>query len=331
MKRLSLVFIALAFVSNSVLAGLCDSKETSEGTESFAQSFQAAKSLARELCFKIVDANLDNSSEIKRKADSWKQAALAEAEMLKAAGIDLAGPIEQIYQEILDGEPYVALQVSRSPAHFFRLGNAVPTAYDNNACKTLAAGQDCFTLLSQLGKVTQTINSSTNVKTLEEAYKNLGLYSRSWSEYFSEARSQTFIELSLNTWLYKDELQRGVNVPPPDWQAIFLHPGAAIEYVSDAPDGDQQSEVLVMEWVGFNFWNASLPWGVSIISAYSDRASGDDHAYGLMVHIDNKYSIAYTDRDEGEGILVTLDLLKFFEDKQSNLENYKDDIEEYIK
>lgn len=331
MKRRSLVFIALLFAFDSALAGICDSKETSTGTESFTQSFQAAKSLARELCFKIVDANLDNSPAIKRRADAWKQAALAEAEMLKAVGIDLAGPIEQIYQEILNGEPYVALEVSRSPEHFFRLGSAVPIPYDNNACKTLAPGQDCFTLLSQLGKVTQTINSSTNVKILEETYNNLGLYSRSWSEYFTEARSQTFIELSLNTWLYKDELQRGENVPPPDWQAIFLHPGAGIEYVSDAPDGDQQGEVLVMEWVGFNFWNASLPWGASIISAYADRASGDDHAYGLMVHIDNRYSIAYTDRDEGEGILVSVDLLKFFEDKKSNLDNYKDNIEEYFK
>jgi len=332
MKLPHLLFITLFFFSNYALANRCDSTETAAGTEAFTNSFEAAQILAKALCNQYIDPQTDYSVDIEAKADIWKAKTLGDAKNLKleSVGIDLTEIINHIHKEIVNGEPYVTFIVARSPAYTYRTGDIKPIPYDNNACKALEQNLNCFKLLKQLAKVTDTIISSTNVKTLEKAFANLGLYSRAWDEYFTRARSQTFIELSLNTWIYKAELKKGENVPPPDWQAIFLHPNAGFEYISEATDGEQLKEVLIMEWFGFNFWNASLPWGASFISTYSDRASVDNQGYGVILHIDNNYSIAYTDRSGDSGVILTIDLLKLFEDKKTNLEKYKDNIKDYL-
>jgi hypothetical protein len=332
MKIIITLTIIIFALLNTAMADRCDSTETDENTSTFPLTFNASKVLAKELCKQKIEPTIDNSVAIQAKANIWKNAALNEVLFLKEAGIDLTDIIQAIHTEVLNGEPFIRLEAVRSPSKFFKASNGdIIPIDDNNSCKVLAQGLTCFQVIDQLSKTTKTINSSVNVETLEQTYEKLGLYSKAWDDYFTKARSQTFLELSVNTALYKDELQKGENVLPPNYQAILFHPTVAIEYVKDAKDGEQQKDALVMEWIGINFWNARIPWGASIISSYSDRQSVQDNAWGVMLHVNNNYSIAYTKHDDSSGILLTVDLLKLFEDKGSNLENYKTKIEKYIK
>ncbi len=337
MKLRVLFLIAISFAITPVIAGgRCDSKEDSENTSVFHNSFEAAKTLAKELCDKHIKQEEPPSEQtiesIREKADTWKATALAETSSLKTAGIDLSVIIGHIYDEIINGEPYITLEVERSPSLFYKASDGIPVPIDdNNRCISLGNGLNCYQTLTQFSKITKTINSSVNVATLDETYEQLGLYSNAWTNYFTKARSQTFIELGINTWRYKDHLQKGENVPPPSSQLIFLHPSVAFEYVDNAVEGQQLKGALVMEWVGMNWWNLSVPLGFSVVSSYTDRAGLNDHAWGLMFHVYNNYSIAYTHRSGGDGVMVTVDLLKLFEDKKTNLDNYKNKIEDYIK
>lgn len=337
MKLQILFLIAMSFAITPVLAvDRCNSKEDNENTSAFQNSFEAAKNLAKELCEKHIKQEETPSEQtvesIREKADIWKMAALAETDSLKTAEIDLSVIIGHIYDEIINGEPYVTLEVERSPSLFYKASDGVQIPIDDNSrCMSLGSGLNCYKTLTQFSKITKTINSSVNVVTLDETYKQLGLYSNAWSKYFTKARSQTFIELSMNTWRYSDELQKGKNVPPPSSQLILLHPSVAIEYVDNAVDGQQQKEALVMEWIGMNWWDLSVPLGFSVVSSYTDRQGLDDHAWGLMFHFYNNYSIAYTHRSGGDGVMFTVDLLKLFEDKKTNLDNYKNEIEDDMK
>jgi len=331
-----LFFLAITLAANTAIAeqvaDRCDNRIKSEDTAAFPKSYQTALVLSKSLCEHHIRSETEISEETKLKATDWKSAAYEETAPLKTVGIDLSTIIDHIYDEVLNGAPYIYLKAERSPALFYRATDGAPIPIDDdNACKTLTTGLSCYKTLTQFGKVTEAINDPTNVEILEATYKKLGLYNKAWDDYFTKARSQTFIELGVNTWRYKDQLEKRENVLPPSSQLIFLHPTAAIEYVDNAVDGQQQKEALVMEWVGMNWWNMSVPLGFSIISSYADRTGLNDHAFGLMVHFYNNYSIAYTHRSGGDGVMITVDLLKIFENKESNLDKYKEDIEKYIR
>jgi len=330
------LFIAITFTTGSTFseeADLCDNNRVlSESAAAFPKSYAAAVVLSKVLCENHIHSVQEFSKETILSANEWKKAALEETTPLKMVGIDLSKEIDQIYKETLDGAPFIYFQVSKVGANIsYRLTGDIPVPIDdNNACKALSAGLSCDRLLKQFTAVTEAINDPSNLITLEGAYIKLGLYGDAWTRYFTKARSQTFIELGINTWRYSDELQKGESVLPPSSQFIFLHPSVAIEYVDNAIDGQQQKEALVMEWVGMNWWDWPVPFGFSVISSYTDRTGLDDHALGLMFHLYNNYSIAYTHRSGGDGVMVTVDLLKLFEDKKTNLDDYKNKAENYI-
>ncbi len=75
----------------------------------------------------------------------------------------------------------------------------------------------------------------------------------------------------------------------------------------------------------------TYPVGVSFVSVYADRSDVDDFGLGVMLHVNNNYSLGVTWRDGDTGFFLTVDLLKLFEDKQSNFQKYKDKIEKGIK
>ncbi|MFC1589141.1 hypothetical protein ACFL3P_02605 [Pseudomonadota bacterium] len=336
MKLRILFFLAITLAANTAIAeqvaDRCDNRIKSEDAAAFPKSYQAAVELSKALCEHHIRSETEISEYTKQKAIDWKLTAYEETAPLKTVGIDPSTIIDHIYDEILDGAPYIYLKAERSPTLFYRATDGAPIPIvDDNACKTLTTGLSCYRTLAQFGKTTEAINDPSNIETLEETYEKLGLYNTAWDDYFTKARSQTFIELGLNTWRYKDQLDKGENVLPPSSQLIFLHPTAAIEYVDKAVDGQQQKDALIIEWVGMNWWNMSVPLGFSVFSSYTDRTDQDDHALGLMVHINNNYSIGYTHRNGGNGVIITLDLLKIFEDKKTNLDKYKNDIEAYVR
>ena len=156
-----------------------------------------------------------------------------------------------------------------------------------------------------------------------------------WDEYFEQARSQTFLDALLTTSREQDYLSQGKLVGPMPRQWFAIHPSIVVENVSDAVDGEQISEALAIEWLGVNWWNEDtsplgFPFGVSLVSIYSDRASVSDSGIGLMLHFNNSTSIGWSRYDDDEnGLFVTVDFLSLFAEKKALLDTYESRIKEF--
>ncbi|MDZ7749683.1 MAG: hypothetical protein U5K43_13480 [Halofilum sp. (in: g-proteobacteria)] len=145
-----------------------------------------------------------------------------------------------------------------------------------------------------------------------------------WEDYLGQARSQTVLELAVNSYLYRRN-EEARFTPPPDWQLILLHPGVVLEHVDGANDGERFREGLMLELIGANYWRQDrwyLPFGGSLITTYSDRAAVDDWGYGLALHFANAYTLGASRRGGETGWFLSLDLLKLFADQRNTLEAF---------
>jgi len=329
MKRIViLLFFCISIHSNLSYADACIDTTPIPKNFLFPETFKSAQLLSKELCL-IANQTEPNFLSAKPVADAWKDAAMNESKTIRDIGVVLKAQIDKLYEAILDGLPFKNFEVDKTNLTYSVSGSNLQVIADNEKCKTTRFKVNCYEVLDQLRVALNTTNNAVNATEITRVSESIGLYSELWGNYFEKARSQTFLELSVNTYLYRDQLKKDEFVPPPDYQVIFLHPSIALEYISDADDGEEQSEALVIEWLGINWWDMKVPFGVSFITSYSDRDSVDDVGMGLMFHVNNNYSIGITDHDGDHGVLVTLDLLKLFEDKKSNLEKFKAKAEQY--
>jgi hypothetical protein len=144
-----------------------------------------------------------------------------------------------------------------------------------------------------------------------------------WQDYLSNGRSQTLLELLVNSYLYRRSEDARFS-PPPDWQWILLHPDLVLEHVGDADDGEQFNEGLMVE-IGANYWRQDrwyLPSGGAVVAMYSDRAGVSDWGYGIALHFANAYTLGVSRRSGDTGYFLSMDLLKLFEDKKKTLERF---------
>lgn len=151
--------------------------------------------------------------------------------------------------------------------------------------------------------------------------------SQEWDRYLNETRSQTPLELLVNTAVFRrSETSTSGFRSPPTVQWIVLHPNLVVENVSDAIDGEDTIEALMIELAGINFWRTEkwyVPSGGSIVSVYSDRPGVDDAGYGIALHFRSVYSLGFTSHDGDDGWFVSFDLLKLLQDKQKVLDEFK--------
>ena len=145
--------------------------------------------------------------------------------------------------------------------------------------------------------------------------------SNSWDRYMEKSRSQTWLDELLTMGFYSPDKDKLIG--PPSTQYFFFHPSILIENVSDAIDGEQQQEAIGLELIGFNWWQAEVPFGASIGWVYSDRASTKDTGTAIFLHFDNAYTLGYSEHDNDSGWFISVDLLKAFEDKKSKFEVWK--------
>lgn len=147
-----------------------------------------------------------------------------------------------------------------------------------------------------------------------------------WSEYTEKGRSQTFLELWVNGGIYRKKLKKNhLLLDPPKGQLILFHPNIVIENVDDALDGDQVKEGLMLEVVGYDFWDRKKPYfpsGASFVTVYSDRAGVRDWGYGAALHFGNKLTVGAVDHDGSTGWFVSADMLKLLEDKKKIVEKH---------
>jgi hypothetical protein len=182
------------------------------------------------------------------------------------------------------------------------------------ACKE--AGETGKVVFRAASLVRQTLQLGMS-EVYEKALAATRVRDSKWSGYFDEARLQFPWELWLNGLRYRRENRKaGGFAEPPNDQLILGHPGVGMEYVRGAPSGNRFQPALVIELIGYNRWTWTVDgrmenaWGASFVQTYSDRAGLSSSRPGIMLHWQNKYSLAFTRDDSKTGVMLSIDLAK---------------------
>lgn len=187
-------------------------------------------------------------------------------------------------------------------------------------------GKSCSEALEDLSAAIQPYQVNYNAFAAERTVAMLDKLSARWDRYFDDGRTLTSLDLVVTTILENKSIKQGHLVGPPPRQWFFLHPEAVVEYVPDAPDGEQLEVGLAIEVIGINWWERSLigiPFGASLTTTYSDRSDIDDAGYGITLFFDNIYSVGWAKHGGKDGFYVSMDLLTLFKDKKSQIEKYR--------
>jgi hypothetical protein len=164
--------------------------------------------------------------------------------------------------------------------------------------------------------------SITRYHTLQNDPK-LDYLSSAWNRYLDKARSQTILDVWFTSNIHDDYYSQRKLVAPHPRQYFLLRPQAVYEFNQDTKKGDRTQVGLAVEWLGVNWWDAKVPFGMSLISVYADYEEEDSVGHGVQFTFNNSASIGWIDRGDTESIFVTLDFLKLWEDKSAKLAQYK--------
>lgn len=323
-------YIFLFLIYSSVVVSENDCKvDNNKPNLFFPNTETVATNIAIFVCENNIETNVQDNqlnTDLIDYLELLKVTAIVETQGLKEVGIDVSGLLDNFSDDFNSS--------NRRKWPSFSINNFVGkyilsidyntekslsfTENDNDKCiATDAYKVSCNHVLDVF------VDSFNLYKTLvskieaSKAVENSKFNTDQWEKYFTSTRSQTAIELSINSKIYKDKITSKHFVPPPSLQVIFLHPNLMMEYVDEADEGNQFKESLAIEWVGVNMWDTKIPFGASLISSYSDRSGVRDVGHGLLIHINNKYSIGVTDHDGETGYSISVDLLKLFESAQS--------------
>jgi len=200
----------------------------------------------------------------------------------------------------------------------------------NNKAKAFNASASCKSALQEFRAIYDFAEATYAQPLVLPLMQHLSTLEKDWNDFYQNARSQTIWEMLINGARFQSDNQEHRFLPPPDSQIIFMHPGLVIENVSDAIDGSQTQEGLMLEVIGINWWRNSKwykPSGLSAIALYSDRPAVKDVGYGVAIHFANKFTIGYVDRDGVDGYFISVDLLELLKDKKTWIENYRGSLE----
>jgi len=186
-----------------------------------------------------------------------------------------------------------------------------------------ASYADCKAALRDAARAFNAYSYSYDMFRKEKNAKQLDLLGERWDDYLEKARAQTLWDVMFTTWMHNDYYHQSKLVAPASTQYFILKPQVVYENVFDADKGDRSKIGLGVEWIGINWWDLKVPFGVSILSVYSDYQSLSSVGHGLLFTFDNRYSIGLTRRGSETGVVATIDLLKFMQDKKEKLEQYK--------
>jgi len=153
-----------------------------------------------------------------------------------------------------------------------------------------------------------------------------------WWNYFFGTRAQYPWELWANASCFARRIRDEPGVAfhePPRHQLIFLHPGLALEYLNDAPDGEQLKPAVSVELVGFNRWtwigeSPAKAFGASLVANYADIATIRDWRFGAAVHVRHRYSFGATRASGDTGYFASADLAQLFTDKRKTARSFID-------
>lgn len=205
--------------------------------------------------------------------------------------------------------------------------NSYQVHVDIEKCTTVTS-VDCSTYFGDFEIAYNHAQRTYSKPLADEVYKVYKSAERDWSDYFDNARSQMPWEYFVNYKAWVNSKKAGRVGHPLDYQIILLHPGIVIENVSDAVDGENTKEALMIEVAGINYWRDKSwyePSGISLVSLYADRAQTKDWGWGAAVHFGNDLTIGWSRHDEDDGIFISVDLWKLFTDKKAKFDGFRKD------
>jgi len=195
-------------------------------------------------------------------------------------------------------------------------GELLGAACQQPAAAACASAYGAGQHVLRLARLTQRALTYYATPILKEAAEKAARRHAQWTSYFDDARMQYPHELWINAklWARAAKQTRGF-ADAPDYQVIVLHPNVGLEYIRNAEPGSRLAPSIFVEWIGFNKFSydgdtnkVSGGLGVSLIRAYTDTASLQSTANGLMLHWRQRYSVAATRRDGKTGIVFSVDL-----------------------
>jgi len=298
----------------------------------FKQLFEGVDSVSLSICQSLVQDKPVDLETINWFAE-WENTLRTELNDLGNLSFDKEKVVKESYNALLAlslPKTIKSTQNAQSGLYDLYLDNEKLASFNNSDCDRASSRKNCKLLFRDLDRAIKAPFAASlyyegSISKERIAFKNKG-----WDNYFFASRSQTFIDIAVNTWYYRDEIKNDKLVMPPEVQFFVAHPSLILHYVDGATDGDQVKEGLAIEWLGFNFWNWRVPFGASVITTYSDLNEVQDNGYGLMFHVANKYSLGMTRNGDENTIVLTIDLLKLFESKESNYKAYLKKAKEYF-
>jgi hypothetical protein len=246
-----------------------------------------------------------------------------------------AGPLEAVQRfvrekpEDLDNAQVPTIAAGATPTELMVGGTERFAPSDLQTCDKRAAekkaGSTCAAVLAEYSEFFRYAKATfTTARVMSFASATAAL-SEEWNRYLFESRSQTPLELFINSALYrKGESLNFAAAPKRQW--IILHPSLVVENVDDAIDGEKAKEAVILELVGVDYWRQDrwyAPTGGSVVRVYSDRPGVPSTGYGVALHFRHTYSIGFTDHDGDSGVFVSFDFLKLLQDKKKALEEFQ--------
>lgn len=228
------------------------------------------------------------------------------------------------------------LSFMTSPEYILTLGDTYTlTQTERTHCQRFASSQvtnaSCRTALENFVRAYGFAQATLAQKYARERLGELVLLGKKWDRFANESKAQTSLELLINGVWFNQQNDDKFFQEPPEWQAVFLHPNLVIENVPDALDGEEVKESLLLELVGVDYWqqdNLWLPTGASIVALNVDRNGTSDWGYGAGLIFDHTYLLGFAHHEDDEnGIFVSFNILKAFEDKREKLRAFKSKID----
>lgn len=164
-----------------------------------------------------------------------------------------------------------------------------------------------------------------------ENESKINYLSQQWDSYLTNSRSQTFLDIWLTTVIHSDHYQQNKLVAPASTQYFLFRPQVVYEFSSDTRKGDRNQIGLAAEWIGINWWNWKVPFGVSAISVYADYEEENSVGHGLQFTINNNISLGWVKRGSSDAIFVSIDLLKLWDNKKEQIKQYQKEPWAWIK
>lgn len=325
-KTFGFLVLILSFNTFAVENCVYDGKfKDSNDAKYFNDTIEQGMKLSESLCHDALNLNDAGTKNLRQNLLNYWYAALSK-DAMGLTKIDQTGGVAaqiQIFNNKYFNLESTTLSVnnrSDDSTSFYQNSKNI-VSLQSNECQS-EYKTNCRDVVEEYRQALEIPWYNIKQNTSAKAVADLNLKSLAWQRYFEERRSQTLLELTINTWSYRKELRKREPIDPPNYQLIFMHPSIVLQQSPDEIDGSQLKGALAVEWLGINFWDLKVPLGASVVTTYADRAIGKDFTTGFMIHISNDYSIGITHIGGENNIFISVDLMKLFEDKNSNFKKF---------